>query len=145
MNEKSSTKPALWFWIVSVIALLWNGSGVYMYLIQAYNTESFQAMYTPEQLEMAQNTPSWATAGFAIAVFAGLLGCIGLLMRKKWTKSLFLLSLLGAIVSNAFHLFMNKAIELYGVEAIIMPIVVVLIGIFLIWFSNKGIAKGWLS
>ena len=145
MTEKSSTKPPVWFWIVSLIALLWNGSGVYMYLIQAYNTESFRAMYTAEQLEMAHNTPSWVTAAFAIAVFAGLLACIGLLLRKKWAKPLFLVSLLGAVVSNAHHLFMSKAIELYGTEAVVMPIVVIVIGIFLVWFSKKGIAKGWLS
>ena len=63
MTEKSITKPPIWFWIVSVIALLWNGSGVYMYLIQAYDTESFRAMYPdPEMLEMASNTPAWVTA-----------------------------------------------------------------------------------
>ena len=146
MTEKSTAKPPLWFWIVSIIALLWNGSGVYMYLIQAYDTESFRAMYPdPEMLEMANNTPAWVTAAYAIAVFAGLLASIGLLLRKKWAKPLFLVSLLGAVASNAYHLFMSKAIELYGTEAVIMPIVVVVIGIFLVWFSNKGIAKGWLS
>ena len=143
MTEKSTAKPPVWFWIVSVIALLWNGSGVYMYLIQAYDTESFRAMYPdPEMLEMANNTPAWVTAAYAIAVFAGLLACIGLLLRKKWAKPLFLVSLLGAIVSNAHHLFMSKAIELYGTEAVIMPIVVIVIGIFLVWFAKKGIAKG---
>ena len=146
MTEKSTTKPPLWFWIVSVIALLWNGSGVYMYLIQAYDTESFRAMYPdPEMLEMASNTPAWVTAAYAIAVFAGLLACIGLLIRKKWAKPLFLVSLLGAVVSNAYHLLMSEAIELYGTEAAVMPIVVVVIGIFLVWFSKKGTAKGWLS
>ena len=136
MTEKSSAKPPVWFWIVSVIALLWNGSGVYMYLIQAYDTESYRAMYTAELLEMAHNTPSWVTAAFAIAVFAGLLACIGLLLRKKWAKPLFLVSLIGAVVSNAHHLFMSKAIELGGTEAVVMPIVVIVIGIFLVWFSK---------
>ena len=145
MTEKSTNKPPVWFWIVSVIALLWNGSGVYMYLIQAYDTESYRAMYTAEQLEMASNTPSWVTAAFAIAVFAGLLACIGLLLRKKWAKPLFLVSLLGAVVSNAQHLFMSEAIELHGTQAVVMPIVVIVIGIFLVWFAKKGIAKGWLT
>jgi hypothetical protein len=144
MTEKSSTKPPVWFWIASVIALLWNGMGVNMYLQQAYDTESFKAMYTAEQLEMAYNTPSWVTAGFALAVFTGLLGSVGLLLRKKWAKSLFLLSLVGAVSSNVYHLFMSEAIELYGAEAIVMPTVVIVIGIFLIWFSKKGIAKNWL-
>ena len=146
MTEKSITKPPIWFWIVSVIALLWNGSGVYMYLIQAYDTESFRAMYPdPEMLEMASNTPAWVTAAYAIAVFAGLLACIGLLLRKKWAKPLFLVSLLGAVVSNLYHLFISKAMELYGAKVVIMPIVVIVIGIFLVWFAKKGIAKGWLA
>ena len=73
MSEKLKAKPPVWFWIVSVITLLWNGWGVNMYLQQAYNTESYRAMYPdPEMLELANNTPAWATAAYAIAVFAGL-------------------------------------------------------------------------
>ena len=144
MTKKSSAKPPIWFWIVSVIALVWNGMGVNMYLQQAYNTESFQAMYTAEQLEMVNNTPAWVIGAFAIAVFTGLLGCFGLLLRKKWANPLFIASLLGAAMSNAYHLFVGKAIELYGAEAFVMPILVIVFGIFLIWFSKKGIAKEWL-
>jgi len=146
MTEKSSTKPPVWFWIVSVIALLWNGWGVNMYLQQAYNTESYRAMYPdPEMLEMANNTPAWATAAYAIAVFTGLFGCVGLLLRKKWAKSIFVLSLLGVVVSMTYHLFMSKAFEVYGTEVVVMPIVVTLIAIFLVWFAKKGIAKDWLT
>ena len=74
MTTETTNKPTIWFWIISAIALLWNAMGAYMYLIQAYNTESFQAMYTTEQLEMINNAPSWATAAFAVAVFGGVLG-----------------------------------------------------------------------
>ena len=146
MTEKSSAKQPVWFWIVSVIALIWNGWGVNMYLQQAYNTESYRAMYPdPEMLEMANNTPAWATGAYAIAVFAGLLGCIGLLLRKKWAKPIFVLSLLGVLVSMTYHLFMSKAFEVYGTEVVVMPIIVTLIAIFLVWFAKKGIAKSWLS
>ncbi|MDH5412635.1 MAG: hypothetical protein OEW87_00730, partial [Flavobacteriaceae bacterium] len=90
MTKKLTVKPPMWFWIIGVIALIYNGMGINAYLQQAYNTESFQAMYSAEQLELIAMTPAWATAAFAIAVFAGFLGCIGLLLRKKWAKSLFL-------------------------------------------------------
>ena len=146
MSEKSNTKPPIWFWIISAVALIWNGIGVNAYLQQAYDTESYRAMYPdPEMLELANNTPAWVTGAFAIAVFAGLLGCIALLLRKKWAKSILLLSLLGAVASNLYHLFISKAIELYGAEVVIMPIVVIIIGIFLVWFAKKGIAKDWLT
>lgn len=146
MTEKSSAKQPVWFWIVSVIALIWNGWGVNMYLQQAYDTASYRAMYPdPEMLELANNTPAWATGAYAIAVFAGLLGCIGLLLRKKWAKPIFVLSLLGVLVSMTYHLFMSKAFEVYGTEVVVMPIIVTLIAIFLVWFAKKGIAKSWLS
>jgi len=144
-NESTSNKPPVWFWIVSVLALGWNGLGVNAYLQQAYDTESHRAMYTVEQLEMVNNAPSWYTAAFAVAVFGGLLGCIALLLRKKWSKSILLLSLIGIIVQLIYNLFISKAMEVYGPGAIVMPIMVAVIGIFLVWFAKKGIAKGWLS
>ena len=145
-SNDQAGKPPIWFWIVGVITLLWNGMGVKAYLDQAYNTEAHKAMYnTPELLEMVANTPAWATAAFAVAVFGGVLGCIALLLRKKWARPIFLLSLIGIIVQMIYNLFMSGAMEVYGPGAVIMPIMVLIIGIFLIWLSKKGIAKGWLS
>ena len=144
-NSIRKTKPPMWFWIASLIALLWNGMGVLQYLQQAYNTESFRAMYTDEQLSMIANTPSWAIAAFAIAVFGGLLGAFALLLRKKWARPLFLVSLIGIIVQMVYNLFISNAMEVYGPGAIAMPIMVLVVGIILLWFSKKSIAKGWIS
>lgn len=146
MTDQTTTKPPVWFWIVSIIALLWNGAGVNFYLQQAYNTESHQAMYTPEQLEMITNMPAWATGAFAIAVFGGLLGCIALLLKKKWARPVFLLSLIGILAHQIiYNLFMSGAMEEYGATAVIMPIITLIIGLYLLWFSKKGIANGWLK
>lgn len=146
MTTESTNKPPIWFWIVSAIALLWNAMGVKVYLDQAYNTEAHQAMYdTPELLEIVNNTPSWVIAAFAIAVFGGALGSIALLLRKKWAKSIFTISLIGIIIQMIYNVFMSGAMEVYGPGAIAMPIMTLLFGIFLVWFSKTGIAKGWLS
>ncbi len=79
----TTTKPPVWFWIISILALIWNSMGVNQYLQQAYNTEAFKSMVSTEELEMISQLPTWYTAVFAIAVFAGALGCILLLLRKK--------------------------------------------------------------
>ena len=83
MTENSTNKPPIWFWIVSVLGLVWNAMGVNAYLQQAYDTEGYREMYTQEQLEIAANFPAWVTAAFAVAVFAGAFGCLALLLRKK--------------------------------------------------------------
>ncbi len=145
MTNSTTNKPPMWFWIVSVIALLWNVMGVYQYLLQAYNKESFRAMYNEEQLSMIENTPSWAIAAFAIAVFGGLLGTLALLLRKKWARPLFLLSLIGIIVQMIYNFFIVDAMAVYGPGAIAMPIMVLIIGVLLLWLSKKATEKGWIS
>jgi hypothetical protein len=42
-----------------------------------------------------EGRPVWATAGFALGVFGGVLGCVLLLFRKSAALYVFILSLLG--------------------------------------------------
>jgi hypothetical protein len=139
MSNSTSNKPPIWFWIVSVIALIWNGMGVKAYLEQAYNTESYRAMYTPEQLEIDANMPAWVTAAFAIAVFAGALAAIGLLLRKSWSVKLWYLSLLAVLVQMGYALINGYA------SSIGMTIMIIVLAFFFTWFARKSEANGWLS
>lgn len=132
-------KPPVWFWIVSVIALFWNAMGVMQYLGQAYQTESWRSALTDEQYEMVTNFPSWLTAAFAIAVFSGVLGSLGLLLRKKWAYTLLLLSLIAVIIQMGYIL-MNGHYD--GIE---MTISIIVFALFLVWFSKKAVSKGWIS
>jgi len=68
----SMKKPPIWFWVVSVIALLWNGMGVMAYLADAYMTdEMISKMDERQQALQALDVASWATACYALAVFCG--------------------------------------------------------------------------
>jgi len=145
MTTKSTTKPPIWFWIVSAIALLWNAMGVNAYIQQAYHTETHRSQYNAEQLEMIANQPSWYTTVFALAVFGGLLGCFALLFRKKWAKPLFFISLIGVIGQMYYNLIVIKAHEMFGSFETIMTIMIPLIAILLLFLSRKGSIKGWLK
>jgi len=141
----TTDKPKAAFWIIAVIALIWNSMGVYAYLQQQYNTEAFQNEITPEQLEMVYATPSWAIAAFALAVFGGLLGALALLLRKKIANILFTISLLGILAQMTYNFFLSNSTEAYGPGDMIMPIMIVVIGIFLFMSSKSSINKGWLN
>lgn len=141
----TKTKPSITFWIISAIGLIWNLMGANQYIQQAYKTESFKSMYTPEQLETINNMPTWATAAFAIAVFAGVLGCILLLLRKKQAKLLFQISLLGIIVQMIYNFIVAKITEVYGPGAVIMPIMILIIGFFLLSYSKQADKRDLLS
>ena len=140
-----SNKPPIWFWILSVLALVWNLFGVFNYLSTKFNqVELLEAMSQAER-ELFEGIPAWATAAFAIAVFSGTIASIGLLMRKKWAKPLFVVSLIAAVLQFINWLFLQNASEVYGNAAYTMPLIVVVVGVLLIFFSNKSIQKGWIS
>lgn len=141
----STNKPSMSFWIISVIALVWNLIGVMAYMAQAYMTDESIAALPEAEKVMYENVPAWATAAFAIGVFGGAIGCILLLLRKKLATSLFIISLLGVLVQMVYNFMISKAAEVYGPGGMIMPVMVILIGFFLVWYSKKSITKGWLS
>ncbi|TDQ25636.1 hypothetical protein [Tenacibaculum caenipelagi] len=141
----NSNKPTTLFWIIGIAALLWNGLGVMSYLGQAYMTEEIKAALPEAERALYENIPSWVTAAFAIAVFGGLLGSVFLLMRKKVAKTAFLISLIAIIVQMSYNLFMSRVTEVYGPGGMIMPIMVIIIGAFLLLYSKRSTEKGWLS
>lgn len=139
------TKPSTSFWVISILALLWNAMGVNAYLQQAYMTESFKAIYNEEQLKMITEAPTWATAAFAIAVFGGFLGCVLLLLRKKLAKTVFIVSLIGILVQMFYNFFIIDSMAIYGPGALVMPIMVISFAVFLIWYSKYCIQKNWIA
>ncbi len=108
-----------------------------------------EALAALPEMERAlyENVPTWAVFAFAIAVFAGTLGCILLLLRKKLATTIFIISLLAILVQMFynFFIFLGKATEVYGPESMIMPVMVVITGFFLVWHARKCNANGWLS
>ncbi len=68
-----------------------------------------------------------------------------MLLKKAWAAPLFLVSLLAVIVQFGHWLFLTRTIEVYGVEAVFMPLLVTATGGFLVWYSRDAKNKGWLA
>ena len=143
---ETTTKPTAGFWIISIMALVWNIMGVMQYLVEQYEVESFRAMLTDEQLALIDGAPAWSTALFAIAVFGGFLGSLYLLLRKKWATPIFLISFICILVNMGYSVFATNHAEVFGmVQGVIMPVIIALIGLFLYFYSKRSAAKGWLN
>ncbi|GAA0720912.1 hypothetical protein GCM10009430_21590 [Aquimarina litoralis] len=140
----TNIKTPIWFWIISVIALLWNLMGVMAYLAQAYMTDEILKAMPEADQNFHNNIPAWVTAVFAIAVFSGTLGCIALLIKKKWAIILFIISLVTVLAQQFYNFFIQDFVALTG-QRIYMPICIVVFGAFLIWFSKYSNNKGWIS
>lgn len=140
MTDYSNTKPPVWYWVISVIALLWNLMGVGAYLGHAFITDEMIAeLPVEQQAEFLYEHPAWYTAIFALAVFCGALGGLALLIRKKWAYVLFIVSFLCATVQQVYLM-----MEIEGISKI-MPIMIIVVCAFLVWFSKTSISKGWIK
>lgn len=136
------TRPK-WFMPVAIIALLWNLIGCAAYLSDVMLTPEAIAAMSPDQQALYAARPVWAVAFYAIAVWGGALGCVGLVMKKRWAKGPLLASLLGLI---------GQDIALFGMSPVAVPTsayalqgMVLLIAVLLLLLANTAARQEWLS
>ena len=141
MNDVENIAPPKWFWVISGAALLWNLAGVAAFLGQmTMDPSSLPA----EQMAFYETTPIWATIAFAVAVFGGTLGCIGLLLRKSWAFLMLAICLLGIVVQIGHSIFIGNGIEVFGPAGLVLPALTFTIGVALVWFARYSGDQGWL-
>jgi len=145
MTTETPVKPPVWFWIVSALALVWNLMGVGAYIAQVTMTpEKIVETYGQTQADLMAAQPAWYTAVFALAVFGGALGCLGLLLRKRWALWLLLLSLICVIIQNIYFAMSGVFDYVHGGQWV-MTIMIPVIAVLLVLLARKGIANGWLK
>lgn len=146
MSDELDNKPTTAYWIIAGLLLTWNLLGLYMYYGQSTATaETFAtAGYSAEQIAFVLAEPIWAHSAYAIAVNAGVLGAILLLLRKAWALPLFVLSLVGALFQDLDAYVLRSALDLFDAAWLAIPITVLVICVFEIWYSSRAKAKGWL-
>jgi hypothetical protein len=144
MSEENNKPPKSFYWIAG-LALLWNLVGIMMYVDQVtMSTETLAAL--PEaQRAFFESQPTWVTSAFAIAVNAGALGCLLLLLRKSWAVPVFIVSLLCVLTQFGYNYFVADGIAVFGRASLVAPISIIIVGAYLIKYSMGAKYNGWLS
>lgn len=146
MTTNIKTKPPVWFWIISIVGLLWNLIGVNEYISAAYARDEMMATYSEAQRAIFDGQPIWLTAAFALAVFGGTLGCIALFLRKKWATPLFWISLVAVSARTGYYFFMTNTTEVFDLlQGTILPIAVIVIAGLLLIYSKISKDRNWIS
>ncbi len=133
------------FWIISGLFLVWNLMGVMAFVMQVTMSDEALAALPEAQRDLYLNTPGWANAAFAVAVFGGTLGCILLLLRKSWAVPVLILSLAGVAVQTFHAFFLSPALDVLGAGGLVMPILVTAGAIFLIWYARRARGRDWIG
>lgn len=132
------------FWLISIVALLWNVGGAINYLMQT-NPE-FVATLPETHRAIIEGRPVWATGGFAIGVFGGALGCLLLLFKKSIAFYVFIASLFGVIVTmiHTTNVASSK-IDFSPAEIFVMILLPIIVAAILIWYAKQAMNKSWIK
>jgi hypothetical protein len=145
MTENSGSKPPRSFFLIGGVALVWNLLGIGAYISQVTMSPDALNVLPDAERALYENIPAWATAAYAIAVNAGALGCLLLLFRKALATPVLIISLAAVLVQMYHAIFVVNALDVYGAPGAVMPIAIIIIGAYLVWFSIESKKKGWIS
>lgn len=132
------------FRIIAIIALAWNLTGVTMFLLQLKMTPEQLAALPEEQQVLYAAMPSWLSIFYGLGVFGGVLGALGLLLRRRWAIAPFAISLAAVIVQMAAIYALTPAWEVSGASGLPMTLLIVGIAAFLLWYARHASRRGWL-
>ncbi len=145
MSEFITDKPPTSFWVFSGAALVWNLIGLFIYYNQVTMSPEALAKLTADQQAFFASTPTWATSAHAFAVTFGVLGSLLLLFRKSWAVPAFVISLVGIVVQDVHAFIVSDALEVFGgINALLVPGIVLVVAVALVWYSLSIRKKGWL-
>ena len=145
MSDVINGKPTTNFWIIGGAALAWNLIGIFFYYSHVTMPPEALARMTEAQQNFFLSTPVWATAAFAIATNAGALGSLFLLLRKTWAVPTLIVSLVAIVVQDVDAFVMRDLYGIVGVNSIILPSMVFVIGVALLLYARAVQARGWLN
>jgi hypothetical protein len=134
----NGTKAPTAYWVVTVLGLLWNCIGAWMYIQARLNPDVMLASAPQEIRDYVANMPLWANIGYGFGIWGSVAGSVLMLLRSRHAPTAFLVSLVGALVSYLGQL---QA----GVLGVAEP-AMILAGILLLWwYSRRAAAQGILK
>ena len=139
-----ATNPTGAFRAISILALAWNLIGVTMFFLQTGLTPEQVAAMPEEQRVVYEAMPGWLAVVYGVSVFAGALGSLGLLLRRRWALPLFAISLASVLVQMIAVYALTPAWQASGASGLPMTFVIIGIAAFLLWYARRASTRGWL-
>lgn len=143
MNPKNT--PPTWFKIVVFLAIIWNVMGLLSFFFEATMSTEMEAALPKEQQELRVHYTTWTYVVYALAVFCGTIGSLGLLIKRKWAVGVLGVSLIAVYIQMGYSFFVVKAYTVMDISQMFMPIMVLLVATLLYFLAKKSVNKGWIS
>lgn len=134
------------FWLVCVVAVLWNSFGGYDYVMSLTQGDPyFRSMgMTEPQIAAYHRMPSWSIAVWALGVWGAVAGTVLLILRSRWALHAFVVSLAGLVISLIYTHLLSDWGALAGMTGMVMNAVIFAGCVFFIGYARAATRWGIL-
>ena len=138
-------EPPVWYYVVGGALALWSAIGCYFCYMQFIHGPDAMGPATDYDRSLYASLPGWYNYVFALAALTGFLGAVGLLTRSPAVRVLFIVSLVAAVIQFGYLFVATDVIAQKGAGVVLpFPILILVIGIFSIWFAGLAHRREWL-
>lgn len=139
-------RAPLWFWIVAVLLLLWNLSGVFACIQQWRLGAEAMGPATDYDRTLYASLPGWYNPCYAVATGSGLIASVALLARRRGAEMLYVVSLVAVVIMFGWLFVTTDIIAVKGVGTVVpFPVLIAAVAGFGIWFALYGRRRGWIG
>jgi hypothetical protein len=133
------------FWVIGIVALIWNAGGAYDYVMSQTRNEAYMSAFSPEQLEFFYGLPAWTVAAWAIGVWGGVVGTVLLLLKKRAAIWVYAASLAGIAITTIQNYFLANGFEVSGdAFSLTFSAAIIVVGIALLLYARAMLQRGVL-
>ncbi|WP_347716555.1 hypothetical protein [Sphingomonas sp.] len=130
-----------WFTAAAVAAILFELFGCIAYVMQV--TQDRSQLPLDERM-MWNYTPWWMVAAYAVAVWVGLAGAVGLILRRRWSIPALGLSLLAVIVQFGGIYAVPRLRQVTPPSALLVPLGIIAAAAAIYALAHHANHRGWL-
>jgi hypothetical protein len=142
MDDRFAPQPiAPWYTAAAACALLFMVIGCALFLLDVGASRATMAL---DQQAVHAARPLWILIANAVAVFAGALGALLLVLRRKLAEPVLLVSLAAVILWLAGLLLTPDLRDLLSTNDIAVALSVTLVTWTIFWFGRHSRQRGWL-
>lgn len=137
--------PPSWFRICAILSALWMAFGCFSYLMEAQMSAEALATLPEVNRQIITGRPTWAMAAFALAVWGGLAGTSGLVLRRGWSVPVLGLALLATLIAYIWPLLLSGLTPQFAVADWILSITILIVQFALYWLARTARDRNWLT
>lgn len=145
MADAVVTKPRWPYWLVAVLALVWNTFGCLDFTMTAMRSPEWLASLPPEVIDWLDSAPTWSLFTWALGVGGGFVGSLALLDRSRWAVPAFAGSLCGLAGNQFWQATSNMPGGMTSPANLALNGAIWAVALALLWYAAKKRRQGVLN